>query len=112
MARPEYKDTSGSARMAMFYVTIGALLIVWTAIWFLYLQSHQPVRETTWLFCLGFFLTGITFLGIGLAVGHIGRSARQADAAPVATPLPPPAPVAMADQQNVPVVQQVPTRTV
>ena len=112
MARTDYKDTSASARMAMFYVTIGALLIVWTAVWFLYLQSHQPVRDTTWLFCLGFFLTGITFLGIGLAVGHIGRSARQADVAPLATPLPPPAPVGRAEQQNVAAVQQVPTPTV
>jgi len=98
--------------MAMFYITIGALMVVWTAIWFLYLQSHQPVRDVTWLFCLGFFLTGITFLGIGLAVGHIGRSARQADVAPLATPLPPAAPVATTDPQNVPAMQQVPTRTV
>ena len=93
MARTDYRGTPASARMALVYVTVGALTIVWTVIWFLYLQHHQPVRESSWLWCLGFFLTGLTFLGIGLAVGHIGRAARQADInAPVATPVPPPAP--------------------
>lgn len=107
------KDTSNSARLAVYYITVGALMIVWTGVWSLYLKTHGPVKDSTWMWCLGFFLTGVALLAIGLTVGHIGRSARQADAgehpvstAPVATPLPP-VPV------NVqPPVAQVPTRTV
>jgi hypothetical protein len=98
--------------MALFYVTFGALMMVWTAIWFIYLQRHQPVRDATWLWCLGFFLTGLTFLGIGLTVGHIGRAARKADInAPVATVAPPPAPPA-ASEQHAAVEQQVPSHPV
>src|SRR5262249_59681668 len=82
--------------MAVRYIPLGALTMVWTVIWSLPLQRHPPVRDSTWLWCLGFFLTGITFFGIGLTVGYIGRSARQADTgehvnAPVAAPAPPPA---------------------
>ena len=100
MARTDYRETPASARMALLYITFGALTMVWTIVWFIYLQHHHPVRDSTWLWCLGFFLTGLTFLGIGLAVGHIGRAARQADInAPVATPVPPPNQAAPADQQ-------------
>jgi hypothetical protein len=113
MAKSDYKETPASARMALYYVTFGALMMVWTAIWFLYLERHQPVRDATWLWCLGLFLTGLTFLGIGLTVGHIGRAARKADInAPVATAvLPPPASPAAPEQQAA-VEQQVPGHTI
>src|SRR5260370_30015421 len=99
MAKSDYKETPASARMALGYITFGALMMVWTAIWFIYLQRHQPVRDATWLWCSGFFLTALTFLGIGLTVGHIGRAARQAHInAPAATPVPPPVPPAALEQ--------------
>ena len=79
MAQPVYKDTSNSARLAVVYITLGALLVVWTVIWSLYLMSHGPVRDATWYWILGFLLTGLTLLGIGFGVGHIGRTAKQAD---------------------------------
>jgi len=96
MAQPVYKDTSNSARLAVIYITLGALLVVWTGIWSLYLWSHGPVRDSTWYWNLGFLLSGLTLLGIGFSLGHIGRTARQADAGehlvanpPMAVPVPP-----------------------
>jgi hypothetical protein len=79
MAQPIYKDTSNSARLAVVYITVGALLVVWTGIWSLYLLSHGPVRDATWYWILGFLLSGLTLVGIGFGVGHIGRTAKQAD---------------------------------
>jgi len=91
MAQPVYKDTSNSARMAVIYITVGALLVVWTGIWSLYLMRHGPVRDSTWYWDLGFFLTGLTLVGIGFGLGRIGRTARQADAGehPLVTNSPP-----------------------
>ena len=79
MALPVYKDTSNSARIAVVYITLGALLVVWTAIWSIYLMSHGPVRDVTWYWVLGFLLSGLTLLGIGFGIGRIGRTAKQAD---------------------------------
>src|SRR5438045_2062436 len=97
-----YRETSSSARVAIFYVTAGALMVVWTGIWSIYLLGHGPVRDSTWYWILGFFLTGLTLTGIGMGLGRIGRVARQADAcehpavanpsAPMAVPVVPPPP--------------------
>ena len=97
MAPPIYKDTSNSARLAVIYITLGALLVVWTAIWSLYLMTHGPVKDSTWYWLLGFLLSGLTLVGIGFGVGRIGRTARQADTGehaaanpPMAVPVAPP----------------------
>ncbi len=97
MAQPVYKDTSNSARMAVIYITVGALMVVWTGISSLYLMRHGPVRDSTWYWDLGFFLTGLTLVGIGFGLGRIGRTARQADAGehPVVTNPAPPVAVAV-----------------
>jgi len=81
MAQPVYKDTSNSARLAVIYITLGALLVVWTGIRSLYLLAHGGPAggDSTWYWILGFLLTGLTLMGIGFGVGHIGRTARQAD---------------------------------
>jgi hypothetical protein len=98
VAQPVFKDTSNSARLAVVYITLGALLVVWTGIWSFYLMSHGPVRDATWYWILGFLLSGLTLVGIGFGVGRIGRTARQADAgehlvanpaAPMAVPVVP-----------------------
>ena len=71
--------TSG-ARAALLYITVGAVMIVWSAIYYFYLNNHPPAQgDAPWYWCTGFLLTGCTLLIIGLAVGWIGRSARQAE---------------------------------
>ncbi len=87
---------SAAAKMALAYITIGALMMVWTGVWFVYLYHNYPFDEhqRTWYFCTALLLTGLVLLVIGLALGRIGRAARKAELPPhEATPT-----VARADQ--------------
>ncbi len=79
MALPHTK-TSGAARMAVIYITIGAILDVWTAIWYIYMNRHGTASDGPYYWCYGFFFTGLTLIIIGLALGRIGRAARHAEA--------------------------------
>ncbi len=106
MAVP-HTQTSGGARLAVAYLTVGSIIDVWSALWFFWMRSHGEGTDSQYFWCYGFFLTGLTLVIIGLALGRIGRSARQAEA-PVdntasvaATPTTPPltaAPVPTAQQ--------------
>lgn len=70
---------SGAARLAVVYITAGALLDVWSGIWYWYLSNHPPEGDKTWYWCYGLLLTGAVLLFIGLALGRIGRAARDAE---------------------------------
>ena len=69
---------------AIIYITIGALLDVWTAVYyFTFMNDGSPESRQTATFWLGgFFLTGIIFMVIGFALGPIGRAPRQAEMPP------------------------------
>jgi len=67
-----------SATMAIVYITVGALMDVWTVIYYIYLNRHGA-DDTTYLWVEGFFASGIVLMGIGFALGAIGRSAKQAE---------------------------------
>src|ERR1700722_9189711 len=67
-----------SATTALIYLTVGALMDVWTVIYYIYLWRHGGT-DTQYLWCHGFLFSGIVFIVIGLAVGRIGRNARQAE---------------------------------
>ena len=71
---------ASSATMALVYITVGALIDVWTTVYFFYLQ-RQGVTGNQYLWCGGLFFTGLVLMGIGLLVGKIGRSAREAEVA-------------------------------
>jgi hypothetical protein len=73
---PLVAKTSTAAKMALAYVTIGALLMIWSA-----LTMYYDPPTTNWgqLFCTGLLLTGVALLIIGLAVGQIGRAAKPAE---------------------------------
>jgi hypothetical protein len=81
VALPHTK-TSGSARTAVVYITIGAIMDVWTALWYVYMSRHGTASDGPYFWCYGFFLTGVTLIVIGLALGRIGRAARHAEAPP------------------------------
>jgi hypothetical protein len=75
-------STSPSARLAIIYVTVGALVEAWSIIWYRWLATHPPTNDATWYLCYGFILTGIIVFFIGLTMGWIGRSARKAELPP------------------------------
>ena len=72
--------TSGT-KVALLYITVGALTIVWSTLYLVYLHNH-PMDSSNDLANytgIGFLLSGLTLFVIGSAIGWIGRSARQAD---------------------------------
>src|SRR5437773_697937 len=83
-------QASPAARAALIYITIGALIVIWSCVGFVYLENHPPVSNLIYYWGTGIFLTGLTLIGIGLGLGRIGRSARPAD-------LPPAQPVAVVE---------------
>ena len=96
-----------SATMALVYLTVGALTDVWTVVYYMYLSQHGG-SDTAYLWCHGFLATGIVLIVIGLLVGRVGRSAKQAETAAtpaqVITTAPAPAPVMNAVPQQPAVV--------
>ena len=68
-------------RAALSYITIGALLDVWTAVWY-FAFGQGPLSNITWFWLIGLFMTGLTFVTIGVLLGTIGRSARKAELPP------------------------------
>ena len=101
---------AAAAKTSLAYLTVGALTIVWTVIWYLYLRNNGAA-ENTYLWVYGFLATGVVLLIIGFTVGQIGRSAMPAETAPTAAvtgvvpavtaAAPTPAPAAGAGQQVV-----------
>lgn len=87
MALP-HTQTSGAARLAVVYITAGAIVDVWTALWYVWMGQHgEEPGSSSYFWCYGLFLTGLTLVFIGLGVGRIGRSARHAEA-PADTTMP------------------------
>ena len=72
---------AASAKTSLVYLTIGALTVIWSVIYYLYLE-RTGASNLTYLWCYGFFFSGLVLIVIGLAVGHIGRSAMRAEVAP------------------------------
>jgi hypothetical protein len=65
---------------ALAYVTGGTLLCVWTLVW--YFTRDHDLSRSQWFWVAGFFLTGTTFVFLGLFLGPLGRAARQAELPP------------------------------
>jgi hypothetical protein len=73
---------SAAAKMALAYITIGSLMVVWTGVYFVYLYHNPSPHESTYYICTALLLTGCTLLLIGLGLGRIGRAARHAELPP------------------------------
>lgn len=78
---PILSKPANAAYMALVYITIGALLDVWTLVWYVYLRNTSYAGPA-YYWCIGLCLTGITLMLIGFGVGHIGRAARSAELPP------------------------------
>ena len=75
---PIMSKPSSGPRTALTFITIGALLTIWSGVWF----SRHSDNETIKTVILGLFFTGIAFLVIGFSVGYIGRAARHSELPP------------------------------
>lgn len=69
-------------RVALIYVTLGALIDVWTAVYYFSFVRNHETNERTWFWIAGLFLTGITLVILGLVLGPLGRAARKAELPP------------------------------
>ena len=71
-------------RTSLIYITAGALIDVWVAVYYflMYRPSPEPHWSSTPFWLVGLFLTGITLLIIGLLLGRIGQEARKAELPP------------------------------
>ena len=67
--------------MALAYVTGGALIDVWTLVW--YYTREEALTRTAQFWVIGLVLTGLTFVTLGLLLGRLGRAARQSELPPV-----------------------------
>jgi len=92
-----FKQASPTTWAALSYITVGALVMVWTIVWYTYLRNHASEGAGYLYLCAGLLATGLTLFVIGLRIGRIGQAARGADeVAEATTPATTTAPVAMA----------------
>jgi len=69
-------------RLAVTYVTIGALIDVWTGVWYYSFARADGLPPNQWFWVTGFFLTGLTLMIIGLLIGPLGQYARKSELPP------------------------------
>lgn len=71
-------------RVALVYVTLGALIDVWTVAyyWFFVRGGNPEDNSRVWFWLAGLFFTGVTLIVLGLLLGPLGRAARKAELPP------------------------------
>ena len=77
--------TSPAARTSLIYITIGALALVWSTVWLVYLLNNPPESNGVYYLLAGCLASGITALLIGFGLGKIGSAARIAETTPIVT---------------------------
>ncbi len=65
---------------SLIYITVGTLTAVWTIV---YWAFNAPATRTGYLWVVGFLMTGLSLLAIGLVMGLLGRAARITESPPV-----------------------------
>ena len=73
-----FKQSLTAACTALFYITFGALTVIWTCIWYVYLFNNHPDSNTVYYWCTGFFVTGVILIFIGVGLDRIDRLSRRA----------------------------------
>ena len=110
-----WSNQTQSAPMSIIYITLGALIDVWTALYYFLIYEKAPdgSNDSRLFWIAGFFFSGLTLLIIGILVGQIGRAAGKAEVAPVTTQPLPSAPAApVVPTQSLPLERPPPGTTV
>jgi hypothetical protein len=81
-----FNQASTAARTSLVYITVGAMTVIWTGVWYVYLYNNPPETHSVYYWCTGFLVSGLTLVLIGLGLGRIGRSAPGTDLRPVVVP--------------------------
>jgi hypothetical protein len=81
-----FSQWTTAGRAALIYITVGALTVIWTGVWYGYLINNPPV-ESAYYWCTGFLVTGLTMLFIGSGMAMISRSTRHADLIAAGAPM-------------------------
>src|SRR5262245_44793272 len=78
---PNLPQPSYGARFSIFYITVGALLLIWSGVWYYWIRVRDaaPPGDGRYFVCTGLFLSGLAVLIIGLLIGRIGQEAKNAD---------------------------------
>jgi hypothetical protein len=74
-----FTQASSAARTALIYITAGAVMVIWTLVWYLYLYNNPPETNSADYWCGGLLMTGLALMVIGFGLGRIGRAARHAE---------------------------------
>jgi len=70
---------SGAFPTSLIYITVGTLIDIWTIVALIFYPPQSDLgRFIVW----GLLITGFALLAIGLLLGQIGRSARNAEMPP------------------------------
>lgn len=77
-----FNQASSAAHISLTYITIGAMSVTWTGVWYVYLYNNPPATHGVFYWCAGLLVTGLVLILIGFGLGHIGRSAQCADLPP------------------------------
>src|SRR5262249_55512789 len=77
---PMLSQPAFGPRVALAYVTGGLLLCLWVLVW--YFTRDYELNRSQWFWLAGLFLTGATFVFLGLVLGPLGRAARKAELPP------------------------------
>jgi hypothetical protein len=81
---PILTKPSFGPRTSIIYITVGALMDIWVAVWYFAFArgEGESLSRTTQFWLLGLFLTGLTLIVIGALLGTIGRAARKVEMPP------------------------------
>ena len=70
---------SRSAGTAIWFITVGVLMMIWTGVWYYSMWGVEGTPEGRKYICAGLFFSGLAVAVIGLMIGQIGRAAKRAD---------------------------------
>ena len=76
---PILNKLTGAFPTALIYITAGTIIAIWTVV---YWAFNTPATRDGFFWVVGFLLTGLSLLAIGLLLGKIGRAARSAELPP------------------------------
>jgi hypothetical protein len=79
MREQKHEVRAKKAKLAVSYITVGTLMVVWSAIWLFYLTVSADISGPVYI-ATGVILSGIAVVLIGMSLGDIGKEANRDEA--------------------------------